>query len=67
MKDLTYKQREEARKLDEKLHQEAERLTEEAKNDGRTGGRYRVVGQRGRRKEDGGRRVEWRDDRGPRT
>ena len=61
--DLTYQQREEARKLDAQLYEEAEKKTEEAKNEGRGGGRYRVVGQRGRRKEEGGRRIEWRDDR----
>ena len=61
--DLTYRQREEARKLDAKLYEEAEKKTEDAKNEGRGGGRYRVVGQRGRRREEGGRRIEWRDDR----
>ena len=61
--DLTYQQREEARKLDAQLYEEAEKKTEEAKNEGREGGRYKVVGQRGRRKEEGGRRIEWRDDR----
>ena len=49
--------------LDAQLYEEAEKRTEEAKNEGRSGGRYRVVGQRGRRKEEGGRRIEWRDDR----
>ena len=61
--DLTYQQREEARKLDAQLFEEAEKRTEEAKNEGRGGGKYKVVGQRGKRKEDGGRRIEWRDDR----
>ena len=61
--DMTYQQREEARKLDAQLYEEAEKKTEEAKNEGRGGGRYRVVGQRGKRKEEGGRRIEWRDDR----
>ena len=61
--DLTYQQREEARKLDAELYEEAEKKTEEAKNEGRGGGRYKVVGQRGRRKEEGGQRIEWRGDR----
>ena len=61
--DLTYRQREEARKLDAQLFEEAEKKTEEAKKEGRLGGKYKVVGQRGRRKEEGGRRIEWRDDR----
>ena len=61
--DLTFRQREEARKLDAQLFEEADKKTEEAKKEGRMGGRYRVVGQRGRKKEEGGRRIEWRDDR----
>ena len=56
--DLTYKQREEAREEDGKLREEAERKTDEAKNEGRTGGRYVVVGQRGRR------RIVWWEERG---
>ena len=57
--DLTYQQREEARQEERKLKEEAERKTQEAKNEGR-GGMYVVVGQRGRR------RVEWREERGGR-
>ena len=58
--DLTFKQREEAREEDKKLREEAERRSEEAKNEGRMGGRYVVVGQRGRR------RVVWWEERGRR-
>ena len=46
--DMTFKQREEARKLDAKLWAEANRKTEEAKNEGRDSERYVVIGQRGR-------------------
>ena len=56
--DLTWQQREEARKEERKLRSEAERKMEEAKNGGRGGGRFVVVGQRGRR------RVVWREERG---
>ena len=56
--DLTFKQREEAREEDKKLREEAERKSDEAKNEGRTGGRYVVVGQRGRR------RIVWWEERG---
>ena len=56
--DLTWQQREEAREEERKLRSEAERKTEEAKNGGRGGGRFVVVGQRGRR------RVVWREERG---
>ena len=55
--DLTWKQREEARKEEKKLREEADRKTEQAKNEGRTDGRYAVVGQRGRR------RIVWWEDR----
>ena len=55
--DLTWKQREEARQEEKKLREEADRKTEQAKNEGRTDGRYAVVGQRGRR------RIVWWEDR----
>ena len=55
--DLTWQQREAARQEERKLREEAERKTEEAKNEGRGGGKYVVVGQRGRR------RVVWREER----
>ena len=55
--DLTWQQREEARKEELKLREEADRKTEEAKNEGRGGGRFAVVGPRGRR------RVVWREER----
>ena len=51
--DLTKKQREENSKREAKLRKEAEEKNEEAKNDGRTGGSYKVKG-RGE-----GRRVVW--------
>ena len=47
--DLTREQREEARKAESRLREEAEKKTEEAKNEGKVG-RYAVVGQRGRRR-----------------
>ena len=47
--DLTWEQREEARKVERSLREEAEKKTEEAKNEGREG-KYLVVGQRGRRR-----------------
>ena len=46
--DMTFKQREEARKLDAELWAEANRKTEEAKNEGRDTEKYVVIGQRGR-------------------
>ena len=46
--DLTFKQREEARKEEAKLKEEAETKTEEAKNEGKNG-KFILVGQRGRR------------------
>ena len=46
--DLTWEQREEARKVERELRAEAERKTEEAKKEGRAG-KFVVVGQRGRR------------------
>ena len=55
--DLTWQQREEARKEEKRLREEAENKTEEAKNGGREGGRYVVVGPRGRR------RIVWREER----
>ena len=58
--DLTWKQREEARKEEKKLREEADRMTEKAKNEGRMDEKYVVVGQRGRR-----RIVRW-EDRGRR-
>ena len=47
--DLTWQQREEERKNESALKEEATRKTDEAKNDGR-GKWYRVVGARGRRR-----------------
>ena len=52
--DLTWQQREAAREEERKLRLEAEKKTEEAKNEGRGGGKFVVVGPRGRR------RVVWR-------
>ena len=56
--DLTYKERQDANKLEEKLRAEAERRNDEAKNEGRVNGKYVLVGVKGR-----SRRVEWRGDR----
>ena len=47
--DLTWQQREEARKEEKRLREEADQKTEEAKNEGRRE-RFRVVGPRGRRR-----------------
>ena len=47
--DLTWAQREEARKEEKELRELAAKKTEEAKNEGK-GGKYLVVGQRGRRR-----------------
>ena len=47
--DLTWAQREEARKEEKQLREEAERKTEEAKKEGKKG-KFLVVGQRGRRR-----------------
>lgn len=58
--DLTWEQREEARKVEKKLREEAEKKTEEAKNEGRAG-KYVVTGQRGRR------RIVWWQEREERT
>ena len=55
--DMTWQQREEAREEEKKLRAEAERKTEEAKNSGRTGGKFVVVGPKGRR------RLAWRGER----
>ena len=47
--DLTNKEREEAKKKEDKMREEAKKRTEEeAKNGTRTGGRYVVAGMRGR-------------------
>ena len=46
--DLTWQQREEARKREKELREEADKKTEQAKNEGKEG-RWRVVGPRGRR------------------
>ena len=51
--DLSWEQREEARKTEKALREEADRKTEEAKKEGRRG-QYAVVGQRGKR------RIVWR-------
>lgn len=48
--DLTWQQREEARKKEEELRKQAERMTEETTKDGGTGEVYRVVGTRGNRR-----------------
>ena len=55
--DLTWQQREEARQEEKRLREEADRKTEEAKNEGRGAGRFVVVGPRGRR------RVVWREEK----
>ena len=47
--DLTWQQREEARKQEKELREEADRRTEEAKKDGKAV-KFRVVGPRGRRR-----------------
>ena len=55
--DLTWQQREEAREEETKLRLEAERKTEEAKNEGRGGGKFVLMGPRGKR------RMVWREER----
>ena len=55
--DLTWKQREEARKEEKKLREEADRKNEQAKNEGRTDGKWTVIGRRGKR------RVVWWENR----
>ena len=55
--DLTFRQREEGRKIEKKLREEAEKKTEDAKKEGKTGGKFVVVGPRGRR------RTVWREER----
>ena len=55
--ELTFKQREEAKKEESRLKEEAEEKTEQAKNEGRNG-KYILVGQRGRRW------LKWIEDRG---
>ena len=52
--DLTWAQREEARKEEKELRELADKKTEQSKNEGKRG-KYLVVGQRGRR------RVVWTD------
>ena len=47
--DLTWAQREEARKEEKRMKEEAESKTEEAKKEGKVG-KFLVVGQRGRRR-----------------
>ena len=47
--DLTWQQREEARKQEKSLREEADRKTEEAKKEGKKG-KFRIVGPRGRRR-----------------
>ena len=54
--DLTRRQRDEANRKEKKLREEAEKKTEQAKNDGRNG-RYIVVGLRG-----SSRRVVWKEE-----
>ena len=48
--DMTWQQREEARKKEEELRKQADKMTEEAGKEGGTGEVYRVVGQRGSRR-----------------
>ena len=48
--DLTYRQREEAKKEEEELRRKADKMTEEAGKEGGTGEVYRVIGQRGKRR-----------------
>ena len=57
--DLTWKQREEARKREQKLKDEEDRMNEQAKNEGRTGGRYVRKGWGEKRKV-----IWWWDARG---
>ena len=57
--DLTFKQREEARKREDKLKEEEDEKNEEAKKEGRTGGRYVRRGWGENRKV-----VWWWDTRG---
>ena len=54
--DLTWQQREEGRKEEKRLRDEAERLNEAAKNEGRRG-THVIIGPRGKR------RVVWREER----
>ena len=46
--DLTFEQREEARRQEKELREEAQKKTDDAKNEGRAV-RYVVIGQRGSR------------------
>ena len=48
--DLTWKQREEAKKEEEELRARADKMTEEAGKEGGSGEVYRVIGQRGKRR-----------------
>ena len=48
--DLTWQQREEARKKEEELRKQAEKMTEEAAKEDGTGDTYRVIGTRGNRR-----------------
>ena len=54
--DLTWQQREEGKKIEKKLKEEAEKKTEEAVKDGKKG-KFIVVGPRGRR------RTVWAEER----
>ena len=54
--DLTWQQREEGKKIEKKLKEEAEKKTEEAVKDGKKG-KFIVVGPRGRR------RTVWTEER----
>ena len=59
--DLTCKQREEARKDEKKLREDAEKRNEQAKNEGKVDGKFVVIGQRG-----SSRRVVWWSEDGRR-
>ena len=54
--DMTWKQREEAKKEETEMKEEAERKTEEAKKDGKRG-KFVVIGRRGRK------RMVWWEER----
>ena len=56
--DLTKKQREEGKKKERELKEERDRLNDQAKNDGKTGGEYKVKTIKGERK------VVWWEERG---
>ena len=57
--DLTKQQREESKKREDELRENARRMNEEAKNEGKTGGSYKVVGRGERRRV-----VWWWESRG---